>query len=376
MKTCISSLAFLLLASPSAFAQDGVNQARFERTMKQFDKDGDGKIQRSEASGQLLRRFDRADKNGDGVIDRAETIALGKAMQAFQERRNRGNRSTKVPDNVELRANVAYREGHEKWKVDLMLPKEKSDQPRPGIVFIHGGGWRSGDKGSGFWRSMPLKYASKGYVCISVNYRLTGDAPFPACIEDCKCAVRWFRANATKFNLDPNRIGAYGNSAGGHLVSLLGLAGPDAKLEGDGPYLNQSSALQAVCCGAPPTDLANWGEKGEGLDRLFVAVPEEKRAAMMKNCSPVNHASAKAPPFLIIHGTADGTVPVRQGIGLELALKKAGAKDVRLMKFQGAGHGVVGQKSETTFPAMEAFFERTLRKAGKASDATGNREPR
>ena len=360
MKIATPPLAFALLISLTASAQDGTDQSAVDRLMKRFDKDGNGKVEQSEADGQLKRRFARIDTNSDGVIDRDELIAVGKAMRANQKRGNPGQRTAKVPENVELHENVAYREGHARWKVDVMVPKAESDKPRPGIVFIHGGGWRSGDKGGGLWRSLPLTYASKGYVCISVNYRLTGDAPFPACIEDCKCAVRWFRANAKKFNLDPTRIGAYGNSAGAHLVSILGLAGPDANLEGDGPFRDQSSMVQAVCCSAPPTDLQNWKSPGKGLGRLFESTPEDKRAALMKNCSPIAHATAKAPPFLIVHGTADKTVPFNQGTKLQEALKSVGARDVKLMKFEDAGHGVFGQNAKKTYPAMEAFFKRTL----------------
>ncbi len=374
MKRSTTPLVFAVLACSLAVAQDRADQSSVDRLMKRFDKDGNGKVEQSEVEGQLKRRFARFDTNSDGVIDRDELVAVGKAMRANQHRQNRGQRSAKVPDNVELRENVAYREGHARWKVDVMLPKAETDKPRPGIVFVHGGGWRSGDKGGGLWRSLPLTYASKGYVCISVNYRLTGDAPFPACIEDCKCAVRWFRANAKKFNLDPKRIGAYGNSAGAHLVSMLGLAGPDAKLEGDGPFQDQSSMVQAVCCSAPPTDLQNWRSPGQGLDRLFETIPQDNRAALMKKCSPVAHANEGAPPFLIVHGTGDKTVPFNQGTKLQEALKTAGARDVRLMKFEDAGHGVFGQNAGKTFPAMEAFFKRALRGAIQQEQPPGREQ--
>ena len=149
-----------------------------------------------------------------------------------------------VPAGVQLLTDIGYREGSEKWRLDLAMPKENGGGPRPAHVIVHGGGWRSGDKGGGQWRSLPLEYAAKGHVCISVNYRLTDEAPFPACVEDVKCAVRWLRANAEKYNLDPQRVGAYGNSAGAHLVAMLGLVGPEAKLEEDGPYQDQSSLAQ------------------------------------------------------------------------------------------------------------------------------------
>jgi len=194
-------------------------------------------------------------------------------------------------------------------------------------------------------------------------YRLTNESPFPACVEDVKCAVRWLRANAKKYNVDSERIGAYGNSAGAHLVAMLGLAGPDAKLEGDGPYQDQSSLVQAVCCSATPTDFSNWGESGRSFrgELTFLAGPAETLAERKKQASPISYVSADAPPFLIVHGMADGTVPFSQGERFAKALEVAGAKDVTFMKFEGAGHGVFGQHAAKTHPAMEQFFARVLK---------------
>jgi acetyl esterase/lipase len=343
--------------------------------LDRFDKDGNGKVERSEATGQLEQAFDRVDTNSDGVLGPQELVTLARMLQSRRQNDRPQTATAKVPPNVELRKDVAYREGHAKWKVDLMLPKQQSDSLRPGVVFIHGGGWRSGDKGGKQWRSMPLTYASKGYVCISINYRLSGDAPFPASIEDCKCAVRWFRANAKEFNLDPNRIGAYGNSAGAHLAAVIGLAGPNAKLEGDGPHQDQSSLVQAVCCSATPSDFTLFGSPERTASRLFPGMSGEKRDGMIRRCSPVTHVSAQAPPFLIFHGTADKVVPFRQGVALEKALKDAGASDVKFMKFDGAGHGVFGQKAKTTHPAMEAFFARTLQQRKDAAPKPTKKAP-
>jgi acetyl esterase len=277
-------------------------------------------------------------------------------------RRAGGRGLARVPDGVKFIADLAYRKGNKKWRLDLAMPEGRGDKLRPAIVFVHGGGWRGGDKGGGQWRSLPLHYASKGYVCISVNYRLTDTAPFPACVEDVKCAVRWLRANAKEYNVDPRRIGAYGNSAGAHLVAMLGLVGPDAKLEGDGPYQDQSSLVQAVCCSATPTDFTNWGGRRDNsfLKRGLLRGPEDTFAARAKKASPLTYVKADAPPFLVVHGANDRTVPVQHGDRFVEALKKAGAKDVTYLRYEGAGHGVFGQHSEETHPAMEKFFARTI----------------
>ncbi|NOX57077.1 MAG: alpha/beta hydrolase, partial [Planctomycetes bacterium] len=165
----------------------------------------------------------------------------------------------RLPKGLEFIPNIAYREGNSRaWRLDLVMPKDQEGPPRPALVFVHGGGWRSGDKRRGYFLHGAIEYAQKGYVCITVNYRLSDEAPFPACVEDVKCAVRWLRAHAKKYHVDPNRIGGYGNSAGAHLVAMLGLVPPEAGLEGDGPYQDQSSRLQAVCASAIPTDFSDW----------------------------------------------------------------------------------------------------------------------
>ena len=341
-----------------------------EQMVKNFlkvnDADDDGIVTKAEAQGQLKTNFDRVDRNDDGQVTRDELKAVAEMLIANRKRGNRGQgnrpdtrnqRSVAVPDNVELKVDIAYCEDHERQKLDLMLPKEDSKEARPAIVFIHGGGWRGGDKGGGQWRSLPLQYASKGYVCISVNYRLTPDGVnIFDCIEDCRCAVRWLRANAQEYNVDPERIGAFGNSAGAHLVSLLGLTPDDTSFDGDSAqYADHSSGFQAVCCGAPPTNFMDFGKPPKN-DRSKLFGDEDG----VKRASPVTWVSEKAPPFLIIHGTKDTTVPVKNGDDLNAALKKAGT-DVTYMRIDGAGHGVVGQHSKETYPAMEKFFARVLK---------------
>lgn len=339
-----------------------------QRALKVNDKNSDGKVTRDEAVRPLKANFDTVDANRDGEITADELTALAKRMEGRQRNRTANNPSRSqpaVPDNVSFEMDIAYRDGNRKWKLDLARPKVASSKPQPAIVFIHGGGWRGGDKGGGQWRSLPLEYASRGYVCVSVNYRLTDEATVLDCIADCKCAVRWLRAHADEYKIDSDRIGAYGNSAGAHLVSVLGLASADARLEGDGPFADESSLVQAVCCSAPPSDFINWRNKNGGnadsaLSRLFgdKQVEEVKRRA-----SPVTHVTDKAPPFLIIHGTADTTVPVAQGDALAQALNKASAKDVTYMKIAGADHGVFLKHGEKTRPAMKEFFDRVLRLA-------------
>lgn len=340
-----------------------------KRWLTAMDENSDGSITKEESTGLMKRFFDRNDANKNGALEREELVALtnrlrqGRSNRNAQPRSNSSNASLpNIPDDVQVEADVPYRPGESKaWRLDVVMPKESKGKPRAGIVFVHGGGWKSGDKRAGtFWRGA-IEYAQKGYVCITVNYRLTGEAPFPACIEDVMCAVRWFRAHAKKYNLDPKRIGGYGNSAGAHLVSMLGLVQPDAKLAGDGPYQEQSSLLQAVCASATPTDFSLFrGRRSkEGGEQRQGFVPAE----LKKLCSPITHVRADAPPFLLIQGTSDNTVNVNHGDTFVATMKKAGAKDVTYIRIDDAGHGVFNQHAERTKPAMSDFFARTLGEA-------------
>jgi len=281
-----------------------------------------------------------------------------------------------VPPGVRVVADIAYREGQSKaWRLDLAMPKEPGDEPLPAIVFVHGGGWRSGDKRAANFLGPALEFAAKGYVCVTVNYRLIQEAPMPACIEDVKCAMRWLRAHAKEYGVDPERIGAYGNSAGAHLVAMLGLCPPSAGLEGDGPWREYSSMVQAVVASATPASFlipmnsrqANVSNEA-GSDtagapgRGILGLPEETR----KKLCPITYVSADAPPFLLVHEESDRLVAVRQADEFVKALREAGAKDVTYMRYtDGSGHGVFAANIKDTGPAREAFFERTLKQKGQ-----------
>ena len=269
----------------------------------------------------------------------------------------------RLPAGVQAELDIAYAGGSPAQKLDLYLPAGTADAPRPAIVVVHGGGWRSGDKQRGQWARIPAQYASDGYVAISVNYRLTGEAPWPAQIEDVKAAVRWLRAHAERHAVDVDRIGAYGNSAGAHLVSLLGLVKQSDGLEGSGPHQAQSSMVQAVCASATPTDFLNWREPGavpERLGRTFLAGPGDTLRDRARQASPITYARGDAPPFLLIHGTADRTVPIGQSDRFAKALRAAGAEQVRYMIFDDETHGVFQRQRLLTYLAMKAFFADAL----------------
>jgi acetyl esterase/lipase len=239
--------------------------------------------------------------------------------------------------------------------LDLYCP-EKVSGPLPVIVWIHGGAWRSGRKE----RCPAVALVQDGYAVASINYRLTSAAPFPAQIEDCKAAVRWLRANAAKYNLDADRIGVWGMSAGGHLAALLGTSGGVPELEGSGDNMQYSSQVQAVCDVAGPADLpalTNVGPKRTLAIEGLLGGPLEKDKAKAIAASPIHYVSKDNPPFLIVHGEGDRVIPVEQSQRLYEALRKAGVNAT--LKMPHVGHqGVMMDAVKDA----EVFFGATLKK--------------
>lgn len=257
---------------------------------------------------------------------------------------------------------IVYGKGGETdLKLDLAMPKA-GDGPFPAIVCIHGGGWRGGTR-TDLSQAIAL-LAGKGYVAVTVSYRLVPAATFPGQIEDCKAAVRWLRANAKKYKVDPDHIGALGFSAGGHLVCLLGVTGKDDGFEGKGGNAEQSSRVQAVVSFFGPTDFPArvWTEQLEkDLIVPFLGGSIADKPDVYKNASPVTYVRKGAPPFLFFHGTEDKIVPVAQSRTMVEKLKAAGGT-VKLVEIEGAGHGWGGAKLQESIEQLVAFFNEHLKK--------------
>jgi len=245
--------------------------------------------------------------------------------------------------------------------LDLYLP-EKADKPLALIIWIHGGAWMAGSKDD---PSPALRFTANGYAVAQVGYRLSQEARFPAQIHDCKAAVRWLQANAAKYNLDPNKFVAWGGSAGGHLVALLGTSGGVAELEGNDNDLRESSRVQAVVDWFGLTDFLHIGDAKSDLQHNAPDSPESKLigGALLENkdkaakASPITYVSKDAPPFLIMHGDHDRTVPFNQSELLYATLKKAGV-DVTLIPVKGAGHGFGGPEAIAT---VQEFLKRCFK---------------
>lgn len=188
-------------------------------------------------------------------------------------------------------------------KMDVYFPD--SGGPWPALVYVHGGSWMRGDKSEALMFASGL--TAQGYLVVSINYSLYPPARFPAMIQDVKCAVRSLRAHAGEYNIDSNRIGAFGVSAGGHLVSLLGTSDQSAGWD-VGEYLDQSSRVKAVIAMAPVTDLSRNFPNADIEAMRHVGFGEDN----IVQASPITHVTSDDPPFLLIHGDRDEVVPYEQ----------------------------------------------------------------
>ena len=185
------------------------------------------------------------------------------------------------------------------------------------------------------------EFAELGFVAATINYRLSGEAPFPAALEDCKCAVRWLRAHAKNYDLDPKHIGAYGNSAGGHLAMLLGMVGKAAGLEGDGPHQDESSLVQAVASDSGPIDLQyqfQHDQLKEVVAQFLGGSPEGERAVVYRKASPLHQIGPDTPPLLLLYGGADSQVPIQTADEFVVALGRASLKDVTYYRLAFVDH--------------------------------------
>jgi len=271
----------------------------------------------------------------------------------------------RIPEGVQAHRDLAYvADGDESHKLDLYMP-EKVDGLLPLIIWVHGGGWQNGNKAG----CPPLRdgYVGLGYAVVSLNYRLSNQATFPAQIEDCKAAIRWLRAHAREYNLDPNRFGAWGSSAGGHLVALLGTSG-EAKAFDVGADLDQSSRVQAVCDYYGPTDFTATPTTpaANSAESKLLGGPIMEHQDKAKRANPITFVSRENPPFLILHGDKDGTVPVNQSQLLFDALKQAGVS-VHFHTIKGAGHGR-GFGGPEIGPMVAAFFDKYLKSKSPPSN--------
>jgi acetyl esterase/lipase len=261
-------------------------------------------------------------------------------------------RACPLPGGLQVHHGVPYAAlpGSRPLELDLYLPPAASG-PVPLVVFVHGGGWALGSRRTvapPYLDQYPSPFeriAAGGIAVASIDYRLSGEAIWPAPLHDAKAAVRWLRARAADLGIDPTNIAAWGESAGGHLAALLGLTGPE--LEGEVGTVGPSSAVSAVVSWYTPTNLGTIAE-GIGADPMAYSREAQLVGARLPTvpervaqASPVSHVRRGAPPFLLLHGRADAAVPFSQSEELRDALEGAG-NQVELVGYDGAGHQWLG----------------------------------
>jgi acetyl esterase/lipase len=276
-----------------------------------------------------------------------------------------------LPEGVRLERDLAYiPDGDEAQRLDLYLPVQAPGEPLPLIVHIHGGGWMGGNKYPCPVAGMVLR----GYVVASVEYRFSQKAKFPAQIQDCQAAIRWLRANAAKYQIDPGKVGVVGGSAGGHLSALVGTAGGAEVFPAIGGNDDQSDRVQAVCDIFGPADfttVVKQAAEDSKVKNIFtfnspkdpysqlIGVPLET-TEKSRAVSPVTFISADDPPVLILHGTHDTLVPYAQSVQFADALKAQGTP-VWLQTLPGAGHGGPAFTKPQITKLTQDFFDKFLK---------------
>ena len=279
--------------------------------------------------------------------------------------------SLRAADKPQVQKDLGYvPDGEPAQTLDLYPSPQASEKPLPLIVWIHGGGWQGGSKAG----CPALEFLSRGYVVASVEYRFSQKALFPAQIQDCQAAIRWLRANSKKYNIAPDHIGVWGESAGGHLVALLGTSGGKKAFAAIGGNDDQSDRVQAVCDFYGPADFHDVVEQAASdkdaknifkfstgdepyskLIGVHVGSDKQKDDAV----SPVHYVTKDNPPFLILHGSVDQLVPYAQSVELADDLEKAGVSVV-LQKLPGAGHGGPQFGQPKMKELIANFFDKNL----------------
>lgn len=338
----------------------------------QWDTNHDGYVSKPEFPDRFPEsRFNQVDTDKDGRISRAEDDAFRRNNRNARAAANQSanvnqNRDSRIPEGTRIDKDIVYETvmGRD-LLLDLYRPANTTG-PLPLIIWIHGGGWRGGSK-NGINRCVGM--LERGYAIASVEYRLSGEAIFPAAVEDCKAAVSFLRLNAKTYGLDPNRFGAWGSSAGGHLVAMLGVTNDDATFDTHPVTRKASPKVQAVCNWFGPTDFLRMNDfpgkinhdSPESPESLFIGAPIQENKELVRKANPITYISRSDPPMLLMHGDKDQSVPFNQSELLHAALQKAKVPTT-LYKVRNGGHGFKGadESEEALFKRAARFFEETL----------------
>lgn len=278
---------------------------------------------------------------------------------------------------------VAYATTSESQKMDIYLPENIDESESvPVIVYIHGGGFKMGDKSSGVIASV-LQGIEKGYAVVSVNYRMSGEETFPAAVEDVKAAIRYLRANSSEYNLDTENFAVWGESAGGNLAAMVGTTGDDTTFDNASlGNTDESSAVQAVVDWFGPLQFTEMDNQFAALgltpkmgvtnsstspESAYIGVDISQNPEAAEKANPTNYISENDPAFLIQHGTADTNVPITQSENFTTALKEILGRDkVTFEAMEGAAHGDFGAvkafETQENIDRVFAFLDSQLKK--------------
>jgi len=241
--------------------------------------------------------------------------------------------------------------------LNMHIVRSLADEPLPVIVWIVGGGFYRVNKD--YFLPQLVEFARRGYFVASIEYRITSEAHFPAQLEDVKSAIRFLRANADKYKIDPDRIGVWGESAGGNLAALLGTTAHVPELEGTGDWQGYSSRVQAVVDWYGPTDMTLMPVHTPHPS-LYVGASVREHPEKAAKVNPITYITPDVPPFLIMHGDQDTVVPIACSDVFYEALQKAGA-DVTYYRVKGSGHGAVGFSQPQILNIVQDWFDAKLK---------------
>ena len=369
MKPIAPALLICILAVPIVHAQNRTSP------FDTWDTDKDGSVSKSEFPERFPEGvFARVDTNNDGKLPRKEDQAYRNRNRNRAEQPNvpepataNQNQAAETAANIRIEKDIIYETVNGRdLPLDLYRPADATE-PMPLIIWIHGGGWKGGSK-SRINRCEGM--LARGYAIASIEYRLSGEAIFPAAVEDCKAAVSFLRLNAKKFGLDPNRFGTWGSSAGGHLVTMLGVTNDESTFDTHPVTRKASSKVQAVCNWFGPTDFLRMNDFPGKIDHdapdspesRFIGAPIQDNKALVQKANPITYVTPTDPPILHMHGDNDQSVPYNQSELLHAALLKAKVPTT-LYKVRNGGHGFKGatESPEALFNRAANFFDRTLK---------------
>lgn len=285
------------------------------------------------------------------------------------------DRNAPLPEGVIETKDIEYGNigGTRPLLLDLYQPAEAASELRPALIFIHGGAWKSGNRSD--YKYYTGLFAKRGYVVATISYRFSSEAKFPAAVEDAKCAVRWMRAHASDYHVDPDKIAVIGGSAGGYLALMVGYTSDIPEFEGSGGNAGVRSRVQAVVDLYGPVDLTAPEAQKADVVKAFLGKTYEEDPDLYVKASPITYLTPDDPPTLILQGTVDDTVPVTQS---DLLAKKLKALGIFYLydRLEGWPHtmDLAKEVNDRCQYYMVEFFNKVFNRAARPAEAPASNQ--